>query len=246
LRVHSEYSITDAIVRLPALVAAATADRQPAVALTDLVNMFGWIKFYKAARSSGVKPILGVDCWVTHHDDRDRPSRLLLLARNQAGYLRLCELISRAWLENEWRGRGENDPAWFDEVEPGANDGLIALSGAAAGEVGRSLLAGQPEAAAQAAQRWAARFPDAFYLEVQRAGQPEDETQTRLAATLAQRLGLPVVATPPVQFIGRDEFRAHAARVCIAEGEVLGNRRRERRFTEEQCLKRPDEMPALF
>src|SRR5690606_16285125 len=104
LRVHSEFSITDGIVRLPALVAAAADDAQPAVALTDLANMFGWIKFYKAARARGVKPILGVDCWVTNADDRDRPSRLLLLARNHAGYLRLCELVSRAWLENEWRG----------------------------------------------------------------------------------------------------------------------------------------------
>ncbi|MCO5118952.1 MAG: DNA polymerase III subunit alpha [Burkholderiaceae bacterium] len=246
LRVHSEYSITDSIVRLPALVAAAAADAQPAVAITDLANMFGWIKFYKAARSSGVKPILGVDCWVTHHDDRDRPSRVLLLARNQAGYLRLCELVSRAWLENEWRGRGEIDPAWFDEGGEDANDGLIALSGASAGEIGRALLAGQHELAVQAAQRWSARFPGAFYLEVQRAGQPEDESQTRLAATLALRLGLPVVATHPVQFIGRDEFSSHEARVCIAEGEILGNRRRVRRFTEEQYLKSQDEMAELF
>src|SRR5690606_18560212 len=199
-----------------------------------------------AARARGVKPILGVDCWVTNADDRDRPSRLLLLARNHAGYLRLCELVSRAWLENEWRGRGEIDPAWFDEDGEGVNGGLIALSGASAGEVGRALLAGQQDLAEAAARRWAARFPDAFYLEVQRAGQPEDESHTRLAAALALRLGLPVVATHPVQFVGRAEFRAHEARVCIAEGEVLGNRRRARRFTEEQYFKSQEEMAELF
>ena len=99
LRVHSEYSVVDSIVRIDALVAAAQADRQPAVAITDLGNLFGWIKFYKAARAGGLQPILGVDVWVTNDADRDKAHRLLLIARNEAGYRRLCDLLSRAWLE---------------------------------------------------------------------------------------------------------------------------------------------------
>ncbi|MFA7667548.1 MAG: PHP domain-containing protein, partial [Burkholderiaceae bacterium] len=249
LRVHSEYSISDSIVRLDALVSAAAADAQPAVAVTDLGNLFGWIKFYGAARARGLKPLCGVDCWVTNESDRDRPFRLLLLARNHAGYLRLCELLSRAWLENEYRGRAELRADWFDG--PAADgrplgEGLIALSGAHQGEVGQALLAGNREAAEAAAQRWAQRFPDAFYLEVQRYGIPEAEHQTRAAAWLAADTGLPLVATHPVQFLTPSEFRAHEARVCIAEGEILANPRRQRRFAEDQYLRSQDEMCELF
>ncbi|HRO60629.1 MAG TPA: DNA polymerase III subunit alpha [Burkholderiaceae bacterium] len=249
LRVHSEYSVSDSIVRLDRLVAAAAADGQPAVAVTDLANLFGWIKFYRAARGAGVKPICGADCWVENPAERERPFRMLLLARDRAGYLRLCELLSRAWLENEYRGRAELRAEWFDE--PGADGrpgghGLIALSGAQDGEVGTALLAGNREAAQAAAQRWAARFPDAFYLEVQRHGPPAAETQTRAAARLAAELGLPLVATHPVQFLTRDEYRAHEARVCIAGGEILANPRRQRRFTEQQYFRTQEEMCELF
>ena len=249
LRVHSEYSISDSIVRLDALVSAAAADAQPAVAVTDLGNLFGWVKFYKAARGKGVKPICGADCWVANDADRERPSRILLLARNRDGYLRLCELLSRAWLENEYRGRAELRADWFDEpAEDGRplGEGLIALSGAHAGEVGQALLAGNREAAEAAARRWAQRFPGAFYLEVQRYGAPEAEAQTRAAARLAAELDLPLVATHPVQFIEREDFRAHEARVCIAEGEILANPRRQRKFTEDQYFRSQQEMSELF
>ncbi|RPH58297.1 MAG: PHP domain-containing protein, partial [Burkholderiales bacterium] len=249
LRVHSEYSVSDSIVRLDSLIGAALADGQPAVAVTDLANLFGWVKFYKAARGRGLKPICGVDAWLTNDADRDRPSRMLLLARNRTGYLRLCDLISRAWLENEYRGRGELRAEWFDQpCADGvpASEGLIALSGAQSGDVGQALLAGNLDAAAGMARAWARRFPGAYYLEVQRAGRQEDELQTRAAAHLAARLGLPIVATHPVQFIRRDEFRAHEARVCIADGEILANPRRVRRFTDEQYFRSQDEMAGVF
>ena len=246
LRVHSEYSISDGIVRLEPLAAAAAADGQPALALTDLANLFGWVKFYKIARAAGVKPILGVDCWLTNDTDRERPYRLALYARNETGYLRLCELLSRAWIDNEVRGRAELRGEWFDEGGPAANEGLLMLSGAAAGDVGAALLADNWPLAERLADAWSARFPGAFYLELQRAGRPDDEAHTRRAARLAARLGLPPVATHPVQFLQASDFRAHEARVCIAEGENLANPRRTRRFTELQYLKTQDEMVALF
>ena len=243
LRVHTEYSVADSIVRVDALVAAAALDRQPAVAITDAANLFGWIKFYKAARARGIKPLLGVDAWLTNDADRDRPFRVLLLARNEQGYRSLCDLLSRAWLENEHRGRGEVRAQWFDE---GLNAGLIMLSGAQSGDVGQALLGANPEAAEELANAWAKRFPGAYYLEVQRTGAQEAETQTREAARLAARLGLPVVATHPVQFVEREGFSAHEARVCIAEGEILANPRRPKRFTEQQYFKSQAEMGALF
>ncbi|MGE0808234.1 MAG: DNA polymerase III subunit alpha [Burkholderiaceae bacterium] len=249
LRIHTEYSVSDSIVRIDSVVAAAQADGQPAVAMTDLANLFGWVKFYKAARGKGLKPICGVDAWLSNDADRDRPFRVLLLARNRDGYLRLCELLSRAWLENEYRGRGELRADWFDEARPDGGswtDGLIALSGAALGDVGQALLAGNEAAAEALAQCWSKRFPGAYYVEVQRTGQREAEVQTRAAAQLAARLGLPLVATHPVQFIERGEFRAHEARVCIAEGEILANPRRVRRFSETQYFKSQDEMAEAF
>ncbi len=243
LRVHSEYSISDSIVRIDALVDAAARDAQPAVAVTDLANLFGWVKFYKAARAKGVKPICGVDAWLTNEADRERPHRLLLLARDRTGYLQLCELLSRAWLENEWRGRGELKREW---LEGDGGSGLIALSGAQSGDVGQALLAGNETLAESLAREWSARLPGAYYLEVQRTGSAEVETHVRQAARLAARLGLPLVATHPVQFLARDEYRAHEARVCIAEGEILANPRRVRRYSEAQYFKTQAEMAALF
>jgi DNA polymerase-3 subunit alpha len=249
LRAHTEYSISDSIVRIDDLVAVARADDQPALAITDLGNLFGWIKFYKAARAAGIKPIAGVDLWVTNEADRDRPSRMLLLVRNAVGYLRLCRLISRAWLENEYRGRGEVRASWFDERGPDGGllgDGLIALSGAQDGELGQALLAGNDTQAEACARRWAERFPGAFYLEVQRTGTHESEQQTVAAAHLAARLGLPLVATHPVQFLKPEAFRAHEARVCIAEGEILANPRRSRRFESTQHFLSQDQMSQAF
>ncbi|MGE0799657.1 MAG: DNA polymerase III subunit alpha [Lautropia sp.] len=243
LRLRSEFSISDSIVRIDDAVAAAAADAQPALALTDASNLFGWVRFYNAASQKGVQPICGVDCWIRNRDDRERPYRLLLLAATQAGYRNICRLISRAWLENEYRGRAELDPGWLDAEHC---DGLIALSGAGGGEVGQWLLAGNRGRAEAAAAQWAARFPGAFYLEVQRDDGADAERCTRETAWLAARLSLPIVATHPIQFIGAGDFRAHEARVCIADGEILANPRRVRRFTPQQYFKSRAEMAALF
>ncbi len=249
LRVHTEYSVSDSIVRIEALVDRAVADEQPAIAITDLANLFGWVKFYKAARANGIKPICGVDAWVANDADRERPFRMLLLARDSAGYLRLCELLSRAWIENECRGRGELRAEWFDARGPDgrlAGEGLIALSGAQHGDVGQALLAGNVRGATELARTWARRFPGAWYLEVQRSGHPESEAHTRAAAQLGARLSLPLVATHPVQFLDRDDHRAHEARVCIAQGATLADPRRPRLFTAEQHFLARREMAERF
>ncbi len=243
LRLHSEYSISDGIVRLDDAVARALKDGMPALALTDLSNLFGLVKFYLGARKKGVKPILGCDVWVSNEAERDRPSRVLLLVQNREGYRLLSELLTRAYRDNMYRGRAELRAAWFDER---GTDGLIALSGAQLGEVGQALLAGNPTAARDAAIRWAARFPARFYLEIQRTGHVDAENCLQATLPLAAELDLPVVATHPVQFPDRDDFKAHEARVCIAEGALLGDRRRPRAFTEEQYFKTQAEMAALF
>ena len=243
LRLHSEYSVTDGIVRIDEAVAHAAADHMPALALTDAGNLFGMVKFYKAARAAGLKPVIGADCWVQNTADRDKPSRILLLAASRGGYLRLCELLSRAWLSNQHRSRAEIDKAWFAEI---GTEGLIALSGASGGDIGQALLSDNAAAAEKLAREWAALFPNRFYLELQRAGQPQTETLVARTVQLATRLKLPVVATHPVQFVAPDDFKAHEARVCISQGYVLGDQRRPKHFTPDQYFKTQDEMAALF
>jgi DNA polymerase III subunit alpha len=242
LRMHSEYSVSDGIVRLDQAVERAAADGMPALALTDLGNLFGLVKFYRAARGAGVKPVIGADCWLQNPGERDKPLRLLLLCSSGAGYLRLCELLSRAWLHNQYRSRAEISRAWLEE----GTDGLIALSGAASGDVGQALLAGNAEAAERLARGWAGLFPGRYYIELQRAGLAQGEALLARSVALAGRLGLPVVATHPVQFLGREDFKAHEARVCIAQGYVLADQRRPKLFTPEQYFKRQDEMAQLF
>ncbi len=243
LRLHSEYSIADGLVRIDDAVQAAVDDKQPALAMTDLANLFGMVKFYKEARSKGLKPIAGCDIWVTNDGQRDKPSRLLLLVKNNTGYLQLCELLSQAWLTNQYRGRAEVHPDWLAALPPG---GLIVLSGAHFGDVGMSIDNGNLDAARRQASHWAKIFPDHFYIEIQRASQPNMAAHVRQAVALAAELNLPVVATHPVQFMDPGEFIAHEARTCIAEGEILANGRRVKRFNDDQYFKTQEEMQALF
>ena len=251
LRLHSEYSVVDGIVRVDDAVAAAAADGMPALALTDLSNLFGMVKFYKAARGAGVKPIVGCDIWLTNEADRDKPFRLLLLVQNHAGYLRLCDLLTRAYRSNQYRGRAEIRREWFEA----GTEGLIALSGAHHGDVGQALIADNRDAATNIARDWAKVFPQRFYIEIQRPG-PEAmtsgaavvpvETCVQRSAQLAAKVKLPVVATHPVQFLHADDFRAHEARVCISEGQMLSDQRRPKLFTEQQYFLKQEEIVNKF
>jgi DNA polymerase-3 subunit alpha len=252
LRLHTEFSIVDGTTRVDDAVARAAADGQPALAITDLSNLFGAIKFYKAARSAGVKPILGAEVWLDGLGMEARAAggagpqpvvpRVLLLAQNARGYLNLCELLSRAWTRGVVREQAHVQWTWLQEL----HDGLIVLDGAAAGPVGQALLAGDEARAADVALRLAQVFAHRFYLEVQRAGRADDERHVQAAVPLAARLGLPVAATHPIQFLAPDDYEAHEARVCIAEGEILANPRRVRRFTREQYFLSAAEMAQRF
>ncbi len=247
LRCHSEYSIVDGIVRIDDYVKQAVNDKMPAVALTDLSNLFGAIKFYKTARGKGVKPIIGCDIWLENPANRDQPSRLLLLCQSHAGYLLLCQLISRAYLTNQHRGRAEFKREWFAEC---GTEGLLLLSGAMAGDVGQACLQGNEALASKHASEWQALFPERFYLEVQRvassAQNASEEEYIHQVRAIASQLGLPIVATHPIQFTTADDYRAHEARTCIAEGYVLADTRRPKNFTTEQYFKTQAQMAALF
>ena len=242
LRLHSEFSITDGIVRIDDAVARAHVLQMPALALTDLANVFGLIKFYQAARSQGIKPIIGCDVWVANPNS-ERPTRVLLLVQNLAGYRLLSQWLSQAYRDSRVRGRAELHMAWLETT---GTEGIIALSGAQWGDVGQALLSGNQTGAMAMAQRWAALFPQRYYLEIQRTGTSEAEDCLRRSVALASQLDLPVVATHPIQFLDADDFKAHEARVCIAEGALLGDRRRPRHFTETQYFTNQAEMQTLF
>jgi DNA polymerase-3 subunit alpha len=244
LRVHTEYSLFDGLVRIKPLVAAAAAQKMPAVAVTDQTNLFALIKFYKAALGAGVKPICGVDLWVQNPiEPEGEPFRLTLLVRTGKGYRNLMELVSRAYAE------GQNiDPEralvkveWIREKA----EGLIALSGARQGEIGRALLSESGNAEA-ILDSWRKVFPDSFYLEVQRTGRSGDEALVHASVELAARTGCPLVATNEVMFLKQDDFEAHEARVCINLGRTLDDPQRPHNYSDQQYFRSADEMAELF
>ena len=250
LRLHSEFSVVDGTVRIDEAVKTAIANGQGALAMTDLNNLFGAVKFYKQARSSGLKPIIGAEIVVegfsaaSKHDGGKEPalSRMVLLVQNTQGYLNLSELLARAWTQNTARAQAVIKLEWLREL----NEGLVLLSGAQAGPVGQALVQGDTQRANDIARDLSSSFAHRFYIEVQRAGRADDEAHVTAAVQLAARMKLPVVATHPIQFLVADDYEAHEARVCISEGEILGNARRVRKFTREQYFKSPTEMQALF
>ena len=254
LHVHTEYSLVDGVVRVESehkdgelaregLMDACARLGMPAVALTDQGNLFALVKFYRAAQSRGIKPLVGVDALLREEGERAEPTRLVLLCQDDAGYRNLTRLVTRSYLE----GQGRHGPllhrTWLDAD---STVGLVALSGAREGDIGRALLAGHDEAARRALETWLALFGDRFYLELQRTGRAGEEECIAGSLRLAVAHGVPVVATNDVRFIARDEFEAHEARVCIRDGTLLADASRVRRYSEEQYLRSPEEMEKLF
>jgi DNA polymerase-3 subunit alpha len=243
LRLHTEYSLLDGIVRVPELMAAVAAAGMPAIALTDQSNLFAMVKFYKEAQAAGVKPLIGVDAWIREAGERTPPSRIVFLCQNLIGYRHLTQLVTRSFLEGQSRGVPLIDRTWLTGA---ALEGLIVLSGGAEGDIGQALVRGKLEEAGRALSRWQVLCGDRFYLEVQRTGRAGEEVCSDAVLDLARARGAPAVATNDVRFLARGEFEAHEARVCIREGALLADASRVRRYSEEQYLKTPDEMRELF
>ena len=242
LRLHSEYSLVDGLVRLKPLAQKVAELKMPAVALTDFNNFFGLVKFYKACQSNGIKPILGSEVIIQDDVEETGGSQLVLLICNDIGYKNLTELISRAYQE----GQKQSTPTVKREWLEGHSDGLIALSGGRLGEIGIALISGRKSDAENSLARLMRLFPQRFYLELQRTGRQDEEDYLHSVIDLSANFDCPVVATNDVRFLIRDEFEAHEARVCIHEGRTLDDPRRERRFSEDQYLRSAEEMFELF
>ncbi|MGN7738897.1 DNA polymerase III subunit alpha [Pseudomonas sp. 22526] len=242
LRLHTEYSLVDGLVRIKPLVKTLAGMGMPAVAVTDQNNMCSLVKFYKASMGTGIKPICGADLWLSNKDPENPLSRISLLVMNAMGYRNLTELISRGFIDGQRNGQIIIEREWVAE----AAEGLIMLSAAKEGEIGIALLSGDLQEAETLAREWMTVFPERFYLEVQRTNRPNDEEQLHAAVALADKIGAPLVATNDVRFIKREDFEAHETRVCIGEGRALDDPRRSKNYSDQQYLKSAEEMAELF
>ena len=243
LKVHTEFSLADSVVRIEELCASVAKAGMPAVAVADQCNLFALVKFWRAAQASGIKPLVGVDAWLSDPAERGEPARMTLLCMNLTGYRNLTRLVSRSYLEGQRKGHPLIERAWLDQSSVA---GLIALSGGAEGDVGRHLGNGRIAEAHRAVRSWRELFGDRYYLEVSRTGRADEETLVEATLALVQELRVAAVACNDVRFLTAAEFEAHEARVCIAEGTLLAAPNRPRRYTEQQYLKTPAEMAVLF
>ncbi|MDC9720372.1 MAG: DNA polymerase III subunit alpha [Gammaproteobacteria bacterium] len=243
LRMHSEFSLIDSMIRIKPLMKTLQAKQMPAIALTDQSNMCGMVKFYKAAQSAGIKPICGCDIFLAADPATDAPiSRATLLAMDSKGYLNLTELVSRSFQEGQTEDKAVIQRHWLAEK----HEGLIVLSGAAQGEVGRTLINRGIEDAQAVLSYWSNIFGDRFYLEVQRTGRQHDEDCLHLTVALAQAAQVPIVATNDVMFEAEEDFEAHETRVCINQSMTLDDPRRVKQYSNQQYLRSNEEMQNLF
>jgi DNA polymerase-3 subunit alpha len=243
LRVHTEYSLVDSLLRVDELVDAVAERRMPACAITDQGNVSALVKFYKPALARGVKPIVGADVWVAESREDREPARLTLLCQSQDGFKRLSSLLTRSAVQGPVAGRNVLLKDW---LEPGALDGLIGLSGGQHGELGKALTAGRGTRAAEVLEYWRKQLPGRFYIELQRLGRAGEREYLARAVEAAAAHAVPVVATNDVCFLARSDFEAHETRVCIAQGVTLDDPSRVRTYSEEQYLRSPAEMEQLF
>jgi DNA polymerase-3 subunit alpha len=242
LRLHTEYSLSDGLVQIKPLVEAAAKDKMPAVAVTDLSNLFGVVKFYQAAVNAGVKPLIGADIWLENTKQKNKPFSLTLLCQNQVGYKNLLKLLSQSFLEGQHQGVAIIKHEWLQNYA----EGLIVLSGSKEGDLGQALLNDDQTQIHALLSFWQTLFPNRYYLELQRTGHAQEEIYIQAALTLAEKHKLPVVATNNVRFIEKDDFEAHEARVCIHEGYILADPRRPKNYTEQQYFRSQEEMLSLF
>ncbi len=242
LRVHTEFSIVDGLVRIQPLLEALPEKAMSAVAVTDFCNLFATVKFFQAAMASGIKPILGCDLPCHDVGKPEIYSSLVLLCQNESGYRNLTRLVSKAYQEGQHQGKPR---VLYDWLEAHA-EGLIALSGGKRGLIGQALIANDEPLAYQYAKQWMALFPGRFYLEIQRTGRKDESIYNERVVRLSEALHLPLVATNDVHFLSPSDHEAHEARVCIHEGLSLADPRRNINYSAEQYLRSAEEMEALF
>ena len=248
LHLHSEYSLSDGIIRIEDLVNRTLEMGYPAVALTDLSNLFGLIKFYRLAREKGIKPIIGSEINLIKDID-STPASLVLLVKNKTGYTNLTKLVSNAYIEGQDKGEPFVELSWLQDY----SEGLIALSGGQNGHVGQALLTGNLKLASKRLNYFKNIFKEDFFLEIARIGKENEEEYNNLVLKLSIKENIPIVATNDVRFLSPidpedspSDFEAHEARVCIQRGDFIGDSNRKKEYTENQYFSSPEEIKKKF
>ena len=242
LRVHTEFSIVDGLAPIRPLVGAVVEAGMPAIAVTEQSNLFSTVKFYRAAQERGVKPIIGAELRVFNEKNAEHASCIVVLCQELTGYRNLTKLLTRSYTESQVSGRPLVCQHWLRKH----GDGLIVLSGGSEGDIAHALASGNVKRARQLLSEWKELFPDRYYIELERIGQPGEEDYIHAAIELALAEDVPVLATNNVRFLNAEDFEAHEARVCIQEGRTLADPRRPRLYTRQQYLRSPEEMVELF
>jgi len=236
LGIHTEFSITESIVRIPDLVKAAEEEQMPALALTDLSNLHAAVKFYGKCLSKGIKPILGSEIRLN-----DAEHRMTLLAMTNTGWRNLTELVSEGFIS----GQQLDIPCVQKQWILNQPEDMIALLGMHS-DVGKMLMSSNPQKAEPLLEEWVEKFGNRVYLALTRTNRPDEDNFILEAVKLAKKYNIGVVAHNDVHFMTREDYEAHEARVCIADGYVLGDNRRPKTYSPEQYFKSAEEMTALF
>ena len=240
LNLHTEYSIHDGLIRISELAEKAEELNFESIAISDLSNLFGYIKFYKALRKKGIKPICGSD--MTLSGQNTEPGNIQFIAKNSEGYKNLIRLISIANTE----GKSKGDPIIDIHSLEKFSSNLIAISGGLDSQIGKSIVSGKDDIASKQIKYLREIYKDNFFLQISRTGRNQEELCNQGLIAIAHELSVPIVATNQVRFLNKDDFEAHETRVCIQSGYVLGDQRRARDFQESQFFKSSEEMNEIF
>jgi len=248
LHLHSEYSLSDGIIRIKELVSRASSLQYSAVGLTDLTNLFGLLEFYRSTREKGIKPIVGAEVNVIKDKD-SLPAPIVLLVKDKQGYINLTKIVSKAYVDGQVNG----EPMVELSLLQNYSEGLIALSGGMEGHVGQSILAGNIPLTESRIKFFKSLFGEDFFIEVHRLGKTNEEEYNNAAIEISTKMDVPLVATNNVRFlmpldpeVSPSDFEAHEARVCIQRGEILDDPRRSKDYVETQYLRTKEEMVELF
>ena len=249
LHCHSEFSLLDGAARINKLVSRAAELNMPALAITDHGTMFGIIDFYKAARSAGIKPILGCEVYVSLRSRFQKETKvddsqyhLVLLAENNDGYRNLMRLVSAGYLEGFYY-----KPRIDLELLEECSEGLIALSACLAGEIPSLILKGQTEKAREAAARYQRIFGENnYFLELHDHGMPEQKTVNTVLKQFSKEMGIPLVVSNDVHYLSREDAAVHDVLLCIQTGKTVDETERMKFESEEFYFKTAEEMTAGF
>ncbi|MFC1519456.1 DNA polymerase III subunit alpha [Pseudomonadota bacterium] len=242
LRVHSDFSMSDGVAKVKPIIAKAEELGMGALAITDQNNFCGLVKFYGGCHGAGIKPIVGADFWMKVPGFEKEFCALTIIALDNDGYQNLTQLISEAYLRGQIDGRVVIDQEWLIKF----NKGILIISGAKEGDVGKALLKGNQTQVDQLINFYQTHFEDRYFLELLRTGRADEERYLHMAVKLASDRNLPVVATNQVVFLKADDFESHEIRVAIHDGFTLADPRRPKKYSKEQYLRTEEEMCELF